>query len=380
MVGRGLPILLKNGAIAKQRLIDYVGRLLLERGYVPLATPQIGNLSLFEKSGHYPYYKESMFPLISTSKSDLGIDEKLVLKPMSCPFHIMAYDKLGIVSYKDLPIKFYEFAQVYRYEDSGALNGLYRLRTFTQDDGHIFCTIRQVESLINECIDLIKIICYKFQLGIAVKCSVRTPECGEKYIGLEESWETSEHILETLCRKNFENNYEKDIGGAAFYGPKIDFIAMDKLNRQWQLGTIQLDFSLPQRFGVGYINDQNKKDTPVLIHRALLGSLERFLGVLVENELLPLYLQPFNMGVIWIGTNENYFAQCISILKTIGVYPTIIRFPNNLSEAMSQLYLRDITNITIIGKKEEVNRSVNFNKKSYILTDYAETVKTLFQL
>ena len=375
LIGAGLPILTKDGAIAKQRLIEYISRLLLDRGYIPIASPHIGNLSLFSKSGHYPFYKDSMFPVIEG-----GDNGQFALKPMNCPFHIMAYKKMGIISYRELPMKFYEFGQVYRYEDSGALNGLYRLRSFTQDDGHLFCSIDQIGDIVKECIELIKIICKSFRLELTVKYSSREENNKEKYIGSSNDWDISQDILRKLCKENFGENYMEDRGGAAFYGPKIDFIASDKLSRQWQLGTIQLDFNLGERFDIGYINEENKKEVPVIIHRALLGSLERFLGILVENNLLPLYLQPFNMGIIWIGKDELYLENIVSRLKNIGIYPTVLKTPKNLSDAMVQLYQRDINNIVIIGRKEEANNMVNFNKKDYPTEEYFGVVSELFRL
>ena len=221
LIGAGLPVLIKNGAIAKQRLIEFINELLLERGYIPLASPHIGNLALFEKSGHYSHYRESMFPLIQTLKTDGSfsqVESEWVLKPMNCPFHIMAYNNLGVVSYKELPIKFYEFGQVYRYEDSGALNGLLRLRSFTQDDGHLFCTLDQIEAVLHECIEMVRKICEVFALKVTAKCSVRG-QGNEKYIGHADDWNIAESRMKAACRQHFTEDYQLDVGGAAFYGP-----------------------------------------------------------------------------------------------------------------------------------------------------------------
>jgi threonyl-tRNA synthetase len=384
-IGAGLPILTKNGAIAKQRLMDYIGRLLLERNYTPLATPHIAHLSLFSKSGHYPYYKDSMFPEICdyrTEKSGNIVAESFVLKPMNCPFHIMAYENYGAVSYRDLPIKFYEFGQVYRYEDSGALNGLYRLRSFTQDDGHLFCHMGQIRDIMSECISLVQLICAKFGLKVSVKYSRRDLENNEatKYVGDIASWASAQDVLKSVCYEHFKEDYVVDTGGAAFYGPKIDFVAKDKLNREWQLGTIQLDFNLPERFELSYIDNDGSKQVPVLIHRALLGSLERFLGILVENDLMIPYLQPFNMGVIWIGEDKDYLDECINRLKMNGIYPTVIDHPAHLNEGMVKLYAKDIKNIAIIGKREEAKNMINFNKKNLSVFDFAEDMKNMFSI
>ena len=382
-IGSGLPVLTKNGAIAKQRLIDYISRLLLERNYFPLATPHIANLAVFEKSGHYPYYKDSMFPLIQFLKQDgslAQVEESLVLKPMNCPFHILAYEDMGIVSYKELPVKFYEFGQVYRNEDSGALNGLFRARSFTQDDGHIFCMMNQIRDVIGECVELVKLICDKFQLKLSVKYSKRDPANKDKYVGPIDNWGASEDILKSVCYEHFKDDYVEDIGGAAFYGPKIDFVAKDKMNREWQLGTIQLDFNLPELFDISYVDMDGIKKTPVLIHRALLGSLERFLAILIENELVHDYLQPFNMGVVWIGEKKTYIDHCLDIIRGNQVYPTVIEHPANLKDAMKKLYAKDITNIAIIGKKEEKNQTVNINKIDISFVGFEYGIRKMFTL
>lgn len=382
-IGQGLPVLAKNGAIAKQRLTEYISRLLLERGYTPLASPHIGNLELFERSGHYPYYKDSMFPLINKiiNNHDTGIiEESYALKPMNCPFHIMAYDQLGVVSYKQLPIKFYEFGQVYRYEDSGALNGLMRVRSFTQDDGHLFCTQEQISPVVEECINLIKRVCRDFKLKLKVKVSIRDNDASGKYIGNPDSWNFAELTLCTISGDVFGQEYVVEKGGAAFYGPKIDFIATDSMSREWQLGTVQLDFNLPERFDLNYINSENQSVRPVLIHRALLGSLERFLGVLLENNSLPNFLQPFNMGVIWIGEDGAYLEQVCQELKRLEIYPSVIKSPKHLNEAMSQIYAKGITNIAVIGKREEAERKVTYNKYPFVFDQFLNAVKEAFQL
>jgi len=382
-IGSGLPVLTKNGAIAKQRLIDYIGRLLLERNYFPLATPHIANLALFEKSGHYPYYKESMFPVINKIKGggSTGIvEESLVLKPMNCPFHILAYEDMGVVSYKELPVKFYEFGQVYRNEDSGALNGLFRARSFTQDDGHIFCMMNQIRDVIGECVELVKLICDKFQLKLAVKFSKRDLVDVDKYAGSYDAWGASQDILKSVCYEHFKDDYVEDIGGAAFYGPKIDFVAKDKMNREWQLGTIQLDFNLPELFDISYVDMDGIEKTPVLIHRALLGSLERFLAILIENDLVHDYLQPFNMGIVWIGESKAYLDWRVDDLHKMGVYPTVIDHPSNLKDGMKKLYAKGITNIAIIGKKEEEHHMVNFNKDDYSDIAFNNHIRKIFTL
>jgi threonyl-tRNA synthetase len=357
---------------------------LLDRGYTPLASPHIGDVGLFEKSGHYPYYKESMFPLIQDLPFDQGnyvpTPEQYVLKPMNCPFHIMAYEQLGVVSYKNLPVKFYEFGQVYRNEDSGALNGLFRVRSFTQDDGHLFCSPDQISQVVSECIALIQRVCNDFKLTLKVKVSVRDKSNTSKYIGEDSVWNFAEMSLIMICGDEFPNNYEVVEGEAAFYGPKIDFVAKDSSGRDWQLGTVQLDFNLPERFNLRYVNSDGQTKRPVMIHRALLGSLERFLGILLENELLPYYLQPFNMGIVWIGEDEAYVDVLVASLRKLEVYPTVIRKPNHISEGLLNLHLKGITNIAVIGKREEAEKTVSYNKLSYPVDAYLAQVKSQFSL
>ena len=360
-VGKGLPILNKQGAIAKQLLIEYISRLLLCRGYIPTASPHIGNLSLFETSGHYPYYKESMFPLIETRKDDFGIDEQLVLKPMNCPFHIMSYKDLGVVSYRDLPIKIFEFGQVYRHEDTGAINGLFRCRSFTQDDGHIFCTMSQI----NESVRLIKHICERVGFKLSIKFSKKDPANTEKYVGGNDNWNAAEDILKSICFKQFGEAYAEEVGGAAFYGPKIDFIAKDSIGREWQLGTIQLDFNLSTRFNLSFIDDSGNKQVPVLIHRALLGSIERFLGVLNETGI-PDWLNPFNVGIVDISTNnENntYSYAVVDLMNSKNIYPTLVIKPKNLAGAIKKLHDDGIDNIVVIGNKEVSEDFITINNK-----------------
>jgi threonyl-tRNA synthetase len=370
-IGSGLPILNKYGAIAKQRLIEYISKLLLERNYIPVASPHIGNLSLFETSGHYPYYKDSMFPIINTEKDGI-VDASFVLKPMNCPFHIMTYKDLGNVSYKELPVKIYEFGQVYRNEDSGAINGLFRCRSFTQDDGHIFCTVSQINEIVDECVILVKQICDRVGFSLSVRYSKRDPSNTEKYVGDSGSWGISEDILKSICHNQFGDNYVEDVGGAAFYGPKIDFVAKDKLNREWQLGTIQLDFNLPERFKLSYIDNDGSKQVPVLIHRALLGSIERFLGVLQEIGI-PEWLNPFNLGIIDITKtpeNKSYIDSLILRIKSHQVYPTLISHPANLSGAIKKMHDNGIDNVIVIGDRDANTQTIMLNNIKYTVPEF----------
>jgi threonyl-tRNA synthetase len=302
------------------------------------------------------------------------------LKPMNCPFHIMAYEQMGVVSYKQLPIKFYEFGQVYRNEDSGALNGLFRVRSFTQDDGHLFCTSEQISPVVEECLTLIQRVCKDFKLNLSVKVSIRDEDNKEKYIGDNAVWNFAELSLCTICGDVFGQGYLVEKGGAAFYGPKIDFVAKDPFGREWQLGTVQLDFNLPERFNLRYVDNTSATKRPVLIHRALLGSLERFLGILLENELLSDYLQPFNMGIVWIGENEAYLDELVLSLRKLEIYPMVIRKPNHISEGLLSLYVKGISNIAVLGKREESERLVSFGKVPFTFDSFIHEMGRRFKL
>lgn len=359
LIGAGLPVLNKHGAIAKNRLMQCIGDMLLARNYFPISSPHVAKSNLFEVSGHYPYYSESMFAPIA------GENEKFLLKPMNCPFHILAYSDMGIISYADLPLKIYEFGQVYRNEDSGALNGLFRCRSFTQDDGHIFCTVDQIKEVVVECMKLVSQIAEIFNLVLKVKVSTRSHD--SKYIGDDDYWTISEEMLKQICHDMYSGNFNEDIGGAAFYGPKIDFIAIDGNKREWQLGTVQLDFNLPERFNLKYVASNGSSDTPVLIHRALLGSIERFLAILEANDKIPNWLNPYNLAVVNLSSNKEYADK---VYRAMPGYPSIIHNPANLSGAIKWLKsVKNIHNIAVIGNREVTNQSVTYNNKEYKIFD-----------
>ncbi|MBE0668733.1 MAG: threonine--tRNA ligase, partial [Bacteroidales bacterium] len=313
-VGMGLPLWLPKGADLKQRLTDFMTRVLKERGYVMVSTPHIGNVDLYKTSGHYEKYGADSFRPITTPQEG----EVFMLKPMNCPHHCEIYNAVPH-SYKDLPLRMAEFGTVYRYEQSGELHGLTRVRSFTQDDAHHFCRPDQLKEEFKSIIDLVQ---YIFKVGgfneFTAQISLRDPGDKQKYIGSDENWDKAEQaIIEAAGEKNLFTTIAK--GEAAFYGPKLDFMVRDAIGRKWQLGTIQVDYNLPERFELTYTGSDNQKHQPVMIHRAIFGSMERFVAVLIENTAgkFPLWLTPDQAVVLPISEKFNDYAK------------TVLKFLNN---------------------------------------------------
>lgn len=303
LVGKGLPLWLPDGAMLRDTLERWLRDVQIEAGYLPVVTPHIGNLDLYRTSGHYPYYKDSQFTPIDVD------DEEYMLKPMNCPHHIMIY-KSEMRSYRDLPIRYAEFGTVYRYEQSGELNGLTRVRGFTVDDAHLFVTPDQ---LLSEFKNVIRLVRYVFTtLGLSdfrARVGIRDPK-SDKYVGDDSLWENAQNaILEAL--KEFDMPYSVEEGEAAFYGPKLDFIVRDVLKREWQLGTVQVDPNLPNRFDLEYVSPENTRERPLMIHRAPFGSMERFVGILIEHfgGVFPLWLAPTQAVIIPIRPEHNEYAE-----------------------------------------------------------------------
>jgi threonyl-tRNA synthetase len=308
-VGQGLPLWLPKGAALRERLENFLKRAQKKAGYSQVITPHIGNKELYVCSGHYAKYGEDSFQPIHTPAEN----EEFLLKPMNCPHHCEIY-KAKPYSYKDLPVRFAEFGTVYRYEQSGELHGLTRVRGFTQDDAHIFCTPDQVKAEFKSVIDLVLYIfkTLDFQ-NFKAQISLRDPEKPEKYIGSNENWEKAERaIIEAAAEK--ELNTVVEYGEAAFYGPKLDFMVEDALGREWQLGTIQVDYNLPERFELEYTGSDNNKHRPVMIHRAPFGSMERFVAVLLEHCAgdFPMWLTPTQFAILPISEKFNSYAEKVS--------------------------------------------------------------------
>ena len=349
-VGQGLPLWLPNGAMLRERLENFLKQAQIKAGYVPVITPHIGSKELYVCSGHYEKYGEDSFQPILTPHEG----EEFLLKPMNCPHHCEIY-KSSPKSYKDLPVRYAEFGTVYRYEQSGELHGLTRVRGFTQDDAHLFCRPDQVEDEFMKVIDL---VLYVFKaLGFeefTAQISLRDPENKEKYIGSDENWDKAEQaIINTAAAKGL--NTVVETGEAAFYGPKLDFMVKDAIGRKWQLGTIQVDYNLPERFELTYKGSDNEDHRPVMIHRAPFGSLERFVAVLIEHCAgnFPLWLTPDQVAILPIS--EKYNESCKNILNSLNNYD-IRGFVDERNEKIGRKIrdaeVKKVPYMLIIGEKE----------------------------
>jgi threonyl-tRNA synthetase len=306
-VGSGLPLWLPKGAVLREVLSDFLKAEQLRRGYSPVVTPHIGSSRLYEKSGHILTYREKMFPFMEDEEK-----ETFILKPMNCPFHIEIYSS-SLRSYRDLPIRYAEFGTVYRYEQSGELAGMLRVRGFTQDDAHIFCRPDQLLDEFKGVVDLMMAVLRK--LGLAeyrVRVGTRDP-ADTKYVGHDENWAMAERAIVQACEE-LGLEFELSPGDAAFYGPKLDLIIRDALGREWQMGTVQVDYNLPERFELEYIGEDSKPHRPVMVHRAPFGSLERMIGLLTEQYAgaFPFWMAPVQAVVLPIADRHNEYADGIA--------------------------------------------------------------------
>jgi len=349
-VGMGLPLWLPKGADMKQRLIDFMTRVLKERGYSMVSTPHIGNVDLYKTSGHFEKYGADSFRPITTPQEG----EVFMLKPMNCPHHCEIFNATPH-SYRDLPVRMAEFGTVYRYEQSGELHGLTRVRSFTQDDAHHFCRPDQLKEEFKSIIDLVQ---YIFKIAgfneFTAQISLRDPSNKEKYIGSDENWDKAEQaIIEAAGEKNLLTTIA--IGEAAFYGPKLDFMVRDAIGRKWQLGTIQVDYNLPERFELYYNGSDNQKHQPVMIHRAIFGSMERFVAVLIENTAgkFPLWLTPDQAVVLPISEKFNDYAKTISnLLNNSDIRTLIDDRSEKIGKKIRDNELKRIPYLLVIGEKE----------------------------
>src|SRR5512133_2376917 len=360
-VGMGLPLWLPKGADLKQRLIDFMTKVLKERGYVMVSTPHIGNVELYKTSGHYEKYGADSFRPITTPQEG----EVFMLKPMNCPHHCEIYNATPH-SYKDLPLRMAEFGTVYRYEQSGELHGLTRVRSFTQDDAHHFCRPDQLKEEFKSIIDL---ILYVFKIlhfnDFTAQVSLRDPENKQKYIGSDENWERAERdIIEAAAEKNLVTTVVT--GEAAFYEPKLDFMVKDAIGRKWQLGTIQVDYNLPERFELTYNGSDNQKHRPVMIHRTIFGSMERFVAVLIENTAgkLPLWLAPEKAVILPISEKFNeYGGKVLEILNNSDICTLIDERSEKIGKKIRDNELKRIPYLMIIGEKEVENGTIAVRKQ-----------------
>ncbi len=360
-VGMGLPLWLPKGAQLRERLEQFLKKVQQAYGYEPVISPHIGHKDLYVTSGHYAKYGKDSFQPINTPAEG----EEFLLKPMNCPHHCEIYNSKPR-SYKDLPVRYAEFGTVYRYEQSGELHGLTRVRGFTQDDAHIFCRPDQLKEEFAKVIDIVLYIFKTLDFeDFITQISLRDPNNPEKYIGSDENWEKAEKaIIEVTKEKGLEAVVE--LGEAAFYGPKLDFMVRDALGRKWQLGTIQVDYNLPERFDLEYVGSDNQKHKPVMIHRAPFGSMERFVAVLIEHTAgkFPLWLTPDQAIILPISEKYNNYAQKVSNLLNNSEIRTLIDERNEkIGKKIRDNELKRIPYMLIVGEKEENENTISVRKQ-----------------
>ncbi len=379
-VGQGLPIWLPNGHILRENLINFMYSEQKKQGYKHVTSPHIGSKDLYVTSGHYEKYGESSFQPIQVPSDN----DEYLLKPMNCPHHCEVY-RFKPHSYKELPLRIAEFGTVYRYEQSGELHGMTRVRGFTQDDAHIFCTIDQVKDEVITVIDLILKVFKSLSFdNFKVQISLRDKEDNSKYIGDGNLWDRAENdLIKSVEEKGIEAVVE--YGEAAFYGPKIDFMVRDSLEREWQLGTIQVDYQLPKRFNLKYIDKNNEKKTPVLIHRAPFGSMERFIAILIEHceGNFPLWLAPEQIIILPINENVLNYAENINkSLSDDGLRSSIDYRNEKISRKVRDAELKKVPYMMIIGDNEMSSNTISVRKKSkgdigkMSLNDFLSNIKT----
>jgi threonyl-tRNA synthetase len=371
MVGQGLILWKPKGALVRRSLQEFITQELDKQGYSQVFTPHIGKLDLYRTSGHFPYYQESQYPAIAerdvlekladedatcatliNGLSD-GSYEGYLLKPMNCPHHIKIYAS-DHHSYRDLPVRLAEFGTVYRWEQSGELGGMTRVRGFTQDDAHLFCTPDQVAAEVTGCLDLVKKVLNTLGMHeYRVRLSLRDP-ASDKYVGSSENWDKAEAALREAVQ-TLGVEYTEEIGEAAFYGPKIDFVVKDVIGRDWQLGTVQVDYNLPVRFGLTYVGADNQPHVPVMIHRAPFGSLERFTGLLIEHfeGKFPAWLAPEQVRVIPISEKTLEAAEATAAkLADVGVRVSVDRTNEKVGAKIRIARLDRVPYMLVIGAKE----------------------------
>ena len=378
-VGAGLPMWLPKGTQLRERLVNYLKDRQDGMGYQQVTTPHIGKKELYVTSGHYAKYGEDSFQPINTPKEG----EEFLLKPMNCPHHCEMY-KFRPHSYKELPIRFAEFGTVYRYEQSGELHGLSRVRGFTQDDAHIFCTPEQVKDEFLDVVKLTQEVLNKIGFeDVTAQISLRDPETPEKYIGSAENWNTAERAIIDACA-SIDLNTVTEYGEAAFYGPKLDFMVRDALGRSWQLGTVQVDYNLPERFELEYIGADNATHRPVMIHRAPFGSLERFTSILIEHTAgkFPLWLTPEQYAILPISDKFN--AHCAQIKQALAkhdVRGSVDDRSETIGRKIRDTELQKIPFMLIVGEKEAESGQVSVRKQgegdigTMSVTEFAELVR-----
>ena len=378
LVGKGLPMWLPNGFIVRRALVDYIMDKEISLGYQHVMTPSLGNVELYKTSGHWDHYKDDMFP-----KMELD-DEAYVLRPMNCPHHMMMF-KNRLHSYRDLPIKIAEIANDFRYEASGAVCGIERTRAFTQNDSHIFCRPDQIESEVKGVIDLILDVYKDFGFkDFKFRLSLRDTKNVDKYFGNDELWEKSENALRTILKNTGHEYYEAE-GEAAFYGPKIDVQVRSAIGHDETLSTVQLDYQLPERFELEYINEDNEKVRPVVIHRAILGSLDRFIAFLLEETkgYLPLWLAPHQVNIIPVNNNYHleYAKEVENSLRKNGIRVSLDDREEKVGYKMREAIMSKNPYILVLGDNETKDRTVTYRtsqseeKVTITLDEFVSKVK-----
>ncbi len=382
-VGQGLVLWKPNGAIIRQELEGFITEQLNKQGYSQVYTPHIGKLDLYRTSGHFPYYQDSQYPPIIhrecleelanegctcselSNKLENGEIDGYLLKPMNCPMHIRIF-KSEQHSYRDLPVRLAEFGTVYRWEQSGELNGMTRVRGFTQDDAHLFIREDQLQDEVQGCLSLVKMVFSTLGMDdYRVRVSLRDPN-SDKYVGSPEAWDKAEAALRQAVQ-SLEVEYEEELGEAAFYGPKIDFVVKDVIGREWQLGTVQVDYNLPERFDLSYVGRDNQDHRPVIIHRAPFGSMERFCGVLIEHfgGNFPTWLAPEQVRILPMNDDLIPFAEdCLQKLKEKGVRATIDGQSAKLGAKIRRAETDKIPHMMIVGKREAEENKVSLRSRS----------------
>ncbi|MBD2676394.1 MULTISPECIES: threonine--tRNA ligase [Nostoc] len=365
LVGPGLPLWTPKGTLLRSILEDFLKQEQLKRGYLPVVTPHIAKVDLFKTSGHWQKYKEDMFPLMADDEEAAAQEVGFVMKPMNCPFHIQIY-KSELRSYRELPMRLAEFGTVYRYEQSGELGGLTRVRGFTVDDSHLFVTPEQLDSEFLNVVDLILSVFNKLQLkNFKARLSFRDP-ASDKYIGSDEVWDKAEgairRAVETLGMEHFEG-----IGEAAFYGPKLDFIFSDALEREWQLGTVQVDYNLPERFELEYVAEDGSRKRPVMIHRAPFGSLERLIGILIEEYAgdFPLWLAPVQARLLPVGEAQLDFTKdVVAKMRALGIRAEVDTSGDRLGKLIRNAEKDKIPVMAVVGAKEVETNTLSIRTRA----------------
>lgn len=365
-VGPGLPMWTPKGTVLRSILEDYLKQEQIKRGYLQVVTPHIARVDLFKISGHWQKYKEDMFPLMAEDQEAAANEQGFVMKPMNCPFHIQIY-KSELRSYRELPMRLAEFGTVYRYEQSGELGGLTRVRGFTVDDSHLFVTPEQLDQEFLNVVDLILSVFKSLQLkNFKARLSFRDPNNLEKYIGADEAWEKAQGAIRRAV-ETLGMNYFEGIGEAAFYGPKLDFIFQDVLDREWQLGTVQVDYNLPERFDLEYVAEDGTRKRPVMIHRAPFGSLERLIGILIEQYAgdFPLWLAPIQVRLLPVSAEFLPFAKEVAAkMKALNIRAEADENSERLGKLIRNAEKDKIPVMGVVGAKEVEANSLNIRTRA----------------